>query len=111
MANLKVARARQQEAQLAFEQVLLEAGNEVNNALVALQTAEGRIRLDEKQIGELEAAVEKTTLLVRYTSFNYLEVLTAQQSLLNARLTLAQDRMTRIQRITRLYHALGGGSQ
>lgn len=108
-ANLKITRAQQQEATLHFEQSLLTAGNEVNDALTAWQTAAGRIRLDEQQISDLEAATEKTRLLVRYTSANYLEVLTAQQSLLNARLTLAQDRIDQILSVIQLYHALGGG--
>ena len=109
IANLKVAKARQQETALRFEQVLLNAGNEVNDALTEWQTAERRIRLDAAQIEDLELATEKTQLLVRYTSATYLEVLTAQQSLLNARLTLAQDMAARIQGIIHLYHALGGG--
>lgn len=109
IANLKVAQARQQEATLRFEQLLLEAGNEVNDALCAWQTAQIRIGLDEQEIAELEQAVEKTKLLVLYTSSTYLEVLSAQQALLDARLGLAQDRMEMIQAIVSLYHALGGG--
>lgn len=109
IAGLKIAKARQQEAALAFEQSLLDAGNEVNNALTEWQTADGRIRLDERQICDLEAATEKTRLLVHYTSANYLEVLTVQQSLLSARLTLAQDRIAKAQGIIHLYHTLGGG--
>ena len=108
-ANLKVAKARQQEAVLQFEQSLLDAGNEVNNALTGWQTADRRIRFDEEQVADLELAAEKTGLLVRYTSSTYLEVLTAQQSLLDARLILAQDRVEKIQAIISLYHALGGG--
>lgn len=109
IANLKIAKARQQEAVLRFEQSLLNAGNEVNDALTEWQTADGRIRLDYQQTADLEAATEKTRLLMRYTSANYLEVLTAQQSLLNARLTLAQDQASKIQSVIHLYHALGGG--
>lgn len=109
IANLKIAKARQQEATLRFEQSLLNAGNEVNNAITEWQTAEKRIRLDSLQIADLEAATEKTRLLVRYTPANYLEVLTAQQSLLNARLVLAQDRISKILSAIHLYHALGGG--
>lgn len=110
IANLKITKARQQEAALRFEQALLNAGNEVNDAITEWQTAEGRIRLDTEQISDLEVATEKTQLLVRYTSATYLEVLTAQQSLLNGKLTLAQDRTARIQSIIHLYHALGGGT-
>lgn len=111
IANLKIAKARQQEAVLRFEQSLLNAGNEVNDALTEWQTADGRIRLDYQQTADLEAATEKTRLLMRYTSANYLEVLTAQQSLLNARLTLAQDQASKIQSVIHLYHALGGGKK
>lgn len=111
IANLKIAKARQQEAVLRFEQSLLNAGNEVNDALTEWQTADGRIRLDYQQTADLEAATEKTRLLMRYTSANYLEVLTAQQSLLNARLTLAQDQASKIQSVIYLYHALGGGKK
>lgn len=111
IANLKIAKARQEEAKLRFEQSLLDAGNEVNDALTAWQTADGRIALDKEQIADLEAATEKTRLLVRHTSANYLEVLTAQQALLNARLALAQDRIGKIQAVVSLYHALGGGKE
>lgn len=111
IANLKIAKARQQEAVLRFEQSLLNAGNEVNDALTEWQTADERIRLDYQQTADLEAATEKTRLLMRYTSANYLEVLTAQQSLLNARLTLAQDQASKIQSVIHLYHALGGGKK
>lgn len=110
IANMEIAKARQKGAKLRFEQSLLNAGNEVNNALIAWQTADGRIKFDQKQIRDLEAATEKTLLLVHYTSANYLEVLTAQQSLLNARLTLAQDQIGKIQARISLYHALGGGT-
>lgn len=109
IANLKIARVRQEEAALLFEQSLLNAGNEVNDALTGWQTANNRICLDQQQIADLEAATEKSKFLVYYTSANYLEVLTAQQSLLNAELTLAQDRIDKIQSVIQLYHALGGG--
>lgn len=108
-ASLKIAKARQEEAILLFEQSLLDAGKEVNDALAEWQTADARIRLDKQQIADLQAATEKTLLLVRYTSANYLEVLTAQQSLLNAQLTLVQDQISKMQGVIHLYHALGGG--
>lgn len=111
IANLKIAQARQKEATLRFEQSLLNAGNEVNDALTEWQTANERISFDNMQIADLEAATEKTRLLVRYTSATYLEVLTAQQSLLNARLTLAQERIAKIHAVVHLYHALGGGKE
>lgn len=47
---------------------------------------------------------------MRHSSTNYLEVLTAQQSLLNAELIQTQDLFDKVQGIITLYHALGGGA-
>ena len=108
-ANLQIAKASQQQALLQFEQAILDAGNEVNDALTACQCSRARIDLDKAQIEQLQAAVDKTDLLMRYSSINYLEVLTAQQSLLSAQLTLAEDQIEFFKNITNLYHSLGGG--
>ena len=109
IANLKIAKAEQEAAELAFQQSLLNAGSEVNNALTALQTARKKLDIDIGQVSTLQEAVRKTELLMQHTSTNYLEVLTAQQSLLNAEQAVAQDKFDEIQSIISLYHALGGG--
>lgn len=110
IANLKISKAEMEVASLNFQQRLLDAGMEVNNALTDWQTARDRLALDKKQIVALNGAVHNTRLLMRNTSAtNYLEVLTAQQRLLEAELTEAQDRYNAIQAIISLYHALGGG--
>ena len=111
IANLQIAKARQEEATLKFRQSLLDAGKEVNNALSQWQTARQRIDIDLQQVETLQEAVRKTELLMRHTSTSYLEVLTAQQSLLSAEQTLTQDRFDEIQGVINLYHALGGGSR
>ena len=109
IANLKVARAQQEEAVLSFRQSLLDAGMEVNNALVQWQTARGRLQLEEQQIISLASAVRSAELLMKHSSQNYLEVLTARQTLLQAELDAASDRFDEIQGVISLYHALGGG--
>ena len=108
IANLRQAKARQEEALLLFQQSLLDAGKEVNNALTRWQSA--RIRMDyvNQQIMALQEAVRKTELLMQHTSTNYLEVLTARQRLLEAELTQAQDKFEEIQGVIDLYHAVGG---
>ena len=108
IANLRQAKARQEEALLLFQQSLLDAGKEVNNALTRWQSA--RIRMDyvNQQIMTLQEAVRKTELLMQHTSTNYLEVLTARQRLLEAELTQAQDKFEEIQGVIDLYHAVGG---
>lgn len=104
VARLKIARAKQQEALLQFRQSLLDAGNEVNNALILWQTA-------RKRILNLKAAVWNTKLLMKYGRTHYLEVLTAQQKLLQAELAESEDRYDEIQGVITLYHALGGGTK
>lgn len=108
-ANLKIAKAQQEEAALLFRQSLLDAGKEVNDALTAWQTARQQVEIDNNQIETLQEAVRKTEILMRHSPTTYLEVLTAQQSLLAAELTEAQDRFDEIQGAIQLYHALGGG--
>lgn len=111
-ANLEVAKANMEIAQLQFEDALLTAGSEVSNYLMAYNTA---LRQEEKrqlQVKELESAAEKTMLLFTNTnSTTYLETLTAESSLLSARLSLVNDQYERIQAAINLYTALGGGSE
>lgn len=108
-ANLKIAKANQEEALLLFRQSILDAGKEVNDALTQWQTAGERIEKSAEQIIMLEEAVCKTKLLMQYSDVSYLEVLTAQQTLLNAQQSFTQDRFDKIQGVILLYHALGGG--
>ncbi len=109
IANLKVAKARQEEALLTFRQTLLNAGTEVNDALLQWQVARRRLDLDRQQIISLQSAVRSSELLMRHSSQNYLEVLTARQTLLDAELLAVSDRFEEIQGVINLYHALGGG--
>lgn len=108
-AQLKIAKARQEQSLLSFTQSLLNAGAEVNNAMVQWQTAKQQIELDAQQIQSLEVALESTQLLMKHGNTTYLEVLTAQGTLLQAQLTQVTDRFNQIQGVISLYHALGGG--
>ena len=109
IANLKIAQTKQEEAKLLFQQSLLNAGKEVNDALTAWQTAKSQYEINTRQVETLREAVRKTELLMSHSSTSYLEVLTTQQSLLSAEQAQAQDRFGEIQGIINLYHALGGG--
>ena len=111
IARLKTAKARQEQALLTFRQTLIDAGIEVNNALVAWQTARERLNVDQRLVMNLQAAVWNTNLLMKHGLTNYLEVLTAQQTLLQAELSQASDKYAEIQSVIHLYHALGGGAE
>ncbi len=108
-ARVKIAKAQQEETKLSFQQTLLNAGAEVNNSLAQVQTARNKVEFRTQQVAALERAVESTELLMRHGSTTYLEVLTAQQTLLSARLSQVSDRFDEIQGVVNLYQALGGG--
>lgn len=109
VANLKIAKALQEEALITFQQKLLKAGTDVNDALSQWQNAQQRLKVSSLQIEALEDAVKSTRLLMTHSdNSNYLEVLTAQQSLLAAQLTETQEKFDKIQGVIKLYHALGG---
>ncbi len=108
-AQYRIAKAQQEEARLNFQQTVLNAGVEVNNALTSYQTAKEKSEQYEKQIESLGRAVESTSLLMEHGNTTYLEVLTARQTLLNAQLTQVSNRFTEMQSVVTIYQALGGG--
>ena len=111
IAQYRISKAQQEEARLSFEQALLNAGSEVNDALTACQTSREKTVLFDKQIVSLQKALKSTSLLMEHGTTNYLEVLTARQTLLSAQLSQTANRFTEIQSVISLYQALGGGRE
>lgn len=109
IAQKRIAKAQQEEASLAFQQKLLSAGSEVNDALTSYQTSRYKRSNYEQQIVSLENALRSTTLLMEHGTTTYLEVLTAKQSLLSAELSQVANQFKEIQSVINLYQALGGG--
>lgn len=111
IAQYRISKAQQEEARLSFEQALLNAGSEVNDALTACQTSREKTVLFDKQIVSLQKALKSTSLLMEHGTTNYLEVLTVRQTLLSAQLSQTANRFTEIQSVISLYQALGGGRE
>lgn len=109
-ARLRTTEAQQQIAFYNFQQSLLVGSQEVSNALYNFQTASEKEVTRAKQIASLTKAVDYTKELLRYSSAtNYTDVLTSEQSLLNAQLNGINDRLQKLQSVVNLYRALGGG--
>ena len=111
VAGLKVAKAKQEQAFNTWQQAVLSAGSEVSNALVLYNSSAEKAELDGKRVDVLQKNVEMTKQLFNSRSASYLEVVTAQQSLLNAQLAKVQDDFNKMQAVVNLYYALGGGRQ
>lgn len=110
-AQLKIAKAQQEEAALQFNQAIIDAGIEVNNLMTGINGAKEKGEYYALQQNALETAVKSTTSLMEHGSTTYLEILTAQTSLLNAQITVIANKLDEINGVISLYQALGGGKE
>lgn len=111
IAGLKVAKAQYEQAYNTWQQSILTAGSEVSNALVLYNSSKEKSEVEAKQLAALRQNVEDTKLLMSQSSSTYLEVITAQQSLLNVELSKVTDDFNKMQAVVNLYSALGGGAK
>jgi NodT family efflux transporter outer membrane factor (OMF) lipoprotein len=107
-ANLRIAKAQQEQALVTFNQALLVAGTELSDALTACRLSSERLTLRQQEVAAAERAYEVSKDVMQNSSSTYLEVLTAQQSLLQSLLSLTTDRFDLIQGRINLFKALGG---
>ena len=111
-ANLKISQLQYEAAQNDFKSTLISAGQEVSNALAQYQAAAQQEEACKHQVAELTTALDNTKMLFQHSaSTTYLETLTAQQSLIQAQLTLISDKFDKVQAAINLYQALGGGRE
>ncbi|GAB6976294.1 efflux transporter outer membrane subunit [Prevotella falsenii] len=108
-ANLAIAQSQHKQALVHFSQTLLEAGNEVNNALKAYHAANNQTRLQQLQIEKLQEAVNASHAQMLYGDGNTLQIIVARQSLLTARLQQLSSEYEQIESYIILFRALGGG--
>ena len=109
VAGLKVAKIQYERAYNTWQQAVLSAGNEVSNALVLYNASAEKSEIEAKQIVTLRQNVEDTKMLLTESRGSYLEVITAQQTLLQVQLSKVQDDFYKMQAVVNLYMALGGG--
>lgn len=107
-AQLRNAKAEQEKAQLQFVQTLVDAGNEVYQNYHSCRVAEEKAVYIDARVNALQNAFDATTELMNNGSTTYLEVLTAQESLLAAQLSQVQNQYDAMQSLINLYLALGG---
>lgn len=111
IAKLKMAKAQEAQAKIAFQQALLNAGSEVSTALSLYHTTTQKTAARKIQVEAAEKAAEYTKELFNLGNSTYLEVLSAQQSHLSAQLSQVSDCFEKMQAVVNLYQALGGGRE
>ena len=110
-ANLKIAKLSQEELQRKYVQTVINAGNEVNEAIADCQAAREKHDFYHRQVAVLHDAYTGTHELMDNGKASYIEVLTAQESLLSAQLSEAMNMYNGAQAVIALYIALGGATK
>ena len=110
-ANLKTSKLTQENVRNQFMQTVINAGNEVNEAIADCEVARDKHVYYTRQVEVRHEAYTGTHELMDNGKASYLEVLTAQESLLSAQLSQAMNLYEGAQAFIALYIALGGGTK
>src|SRR5450432_690458 len=105
----EIAKQQREEAVIRFRQSVLTATIEVSNALIQVNKLKEQEIIAQQRTDTLSAAVSNSQLLFKNDMANYLEVITAQQTALDAQLSLAFIQRAELNARVELYRSLGGG--
>lgn len=111
IAQLKIAKLNQEDKLMDYIQAVIDAGNQVNEALADCQVAKDKDGLYKRQVEVLHDAYTGTHELMNAGKASYIEVLKAQESLLSAQLNEASNLYEGAQALIGLYIALGGATK
>ena len=110
-ANYKIKQLTEEDLQKKYVQTVIEAGNQVNETLADCQTAREKHQYYHRQVEVLMEAYVGTHELMDNGKASYLEVLTAQESLLSAQINEVSNMYNGARAVIALYVALGGGTK
>lgn len=111
-AAYKNAKAEMEIATIGFQQKVLDAGYEVASSMARIRVFSAEQEYIDKQVVSLTDAVEATQELMKNSNqVNYLNVLTAQNGLLQAQISQTTNQFNVISGTIALYQALGGGTK
>jgi multidrug efflux system outer membrane protein len=108
---VEVERARTEQAVAFYEQSVLQALREVEDALIAARTSRERYRALQRQVVAAQSTVRLAQLRYDGGVTSYLEVLDSERTLFDSQLSESQALQQQLVSIVQLYKALGGGWQ
>jgi NodT family efflux transporter outer membrane factor (OMF) lipoprotein len=108
-ADYLAANARQLESVYNYQRVILNAVTEVVNRLSMVENYSRSIEIKRQQLQALETAVDLANKLFQAARTEYLDVLTSQRDLLDARTVFIDTKRQQLSAIVNAYQALGGG--
>jgi len=92
-----------------YEQTILAAYREVNDAMIAVETYRAEYESRTRQVAAAQNAANLSWVRYEDGLTSYLEVLEVQRSLFNSQLQQSETRQLELTSIVQLYTALGGG--
>ncbi|MFZ1745271.1 MAG: efflux transporter outer membrane subunit [Nitrospirales bacterium] len=92
-----------------YEQTILVAFKEVEDALVAVRTADSQRNAQEEQVTALRSALRLANLRYKGGLTSYVDVLIAKRDLFVSELELTSTHRLHLVSMVQLYKALGGG--
>ena len=111
IANKKIAQLTEEDLQKKYVQTVIDAGNQVNEAMADCAAAREKYLYYRRQVEVLGEAYNGTHELMNNGKANYIEVLKAQESLLSSQLNEVTNLYDAAQAVIALYIALGGGAK
>jgi len=107
--QVKAAEAQGNQAIAQYRKTILQAFEEVEDALIAVEKTREQRTAHEQQIEALQSALRLANLRYQGGRASYLDLLTVQRTLFDAELSLARTRRNQLVSVVKLYKALGGG--
>jgi multidrug efflux system outer membrane protein len=110
-SGLKLVRAQEEQMVLSYKQTIIDAFQQVSDALIAYQKDREFRQQQEKLTSAAADADRLSQVLYQHGGASYLQVLTSDTNYFAAELNLAQAELNERLALVQLYNALGGGWQ
>ena len=110
-ANVKLAKAEEQQELLTYQQTIQQAFSDVSNALIAHRKYSEYLKHQQLLTKYAKDGDDLSHIRYRGGATSYLEVLTSETTYFSAELNLAQARLNEQLSLVQIYNALGGGWQ
>jgi len=109
--DFEVAKLERDKAELDFQQIVLDAINEVTNSLITIKKLQEEYAIAEERVKVTQLGIKQANLLFKAARATYLEIITAQQNAIDSELELVSLKQQLLLARVELYRALGGGWQ
>ncbi|UYQ95211.1 TolC family protein [Chitinophaga horti] len=107
-AGYDISKASAYTAFYQYQQTVVNSYRDVGTAMNAVENQQQTYRLKRREVDMLKNAVSTANVLYSTGYASYLEVITAQKSVLEAELTLVNTQRGMYRGLVSLYRALGG---